>query len=67
MATRNPADTSQVNYKGCDWYEPWYGKTAQSVGGVPSKPLNSGQIYGHDYWDGTQVVVVNPIQVNYPA
>lgn len=68
MATKNPADTSYTNYKGCDWYEPIYGKTVQSVGGIPVPSfLNSGEVYGHDYWDGDSVVTVNPIQVEYPA
>jgi hypothetical protein len=67
MATRNPADVSQVNFRGCDWYEPYYGKTVQSVGGVPSKGLTSDVIYGHDTWNGSAVVVVNPIQVTYPT
>lgn len=66
MATRNPADTSQPNFKCVDWYEPWYGKTSQS--GIPAKgQLNSDEIYGQDTWNGTAVVSVDPIQVTYPT
>lgn len=68
MATRNPADTSLPNFKSVDWYEPWRGKTVQTVGGIPSPgQLNSDEIYGHDTWNGSAVVPVNPIQVEYPA
>lgn len=60
MATRNPADVSQPNFKGCDWYEPVYGDTCQKVGGI-SVPgyLTSDVIYGHNG--------ATPIQVTYPT
>ncbi|GAA2321338.1 hypothetical protein GCM10010149_87940 [Nonomuraea roseoviolacea subsp. roseoviolacea] len=66
MATRNPADTSQPNFKGCDWYEPYRAWTVQKGTACPG-PLNSAQVYGHDTWNGTAVVQVDPIMVEYPA
>ena len=58
MATRNPADTSQINKKGCDWYEPYYGWTAQKKVFCPAG-LRSDVIYGHNG--------AVPIQVTYPT
>lgn len=64
MALRSPADVSTPNYKGCDWYEPYVAWTSQLGTACPG-PVNSGQVYGHDIWDGTKVVEVPPLMVEY--
>lgn len=69
MALRSPADTSTPNYRGCDWYEPWRGKTAQSPGGIPQPgQVNSAQVYGHGTWDDVNGVYVpgTPYMAEYP-
>ncbi|MGW0064779.1 hypothetical protein ACWDTT_33250 [Streptosporangium sandarakinum] len=58
MAKRSPADVSQINLKGCDWYEPYRGWTAQKGTACPP-PVNSGQIYGHGG--------ATPYTAEYPA
>ena len=64
MALRSPADVSTPNYKGCDWYEPYKSWTAQDGTACP-EPVDSAQVYGHDTWNGTSVVVVDPLMVEY--
>lgn len=58
MATRNPASTAVPNFKGCDWYEPYYAWTAQKKVFCPVA-LKSDVIYGHNG--------AVPIQVTYPT
>lgn len=68
MATRNPADTTQPNFRGCDWYEPYLKKTAQNPP-IVYAPLTSDVIYGHGTWDeqNQEFVPGTPIQVEYPG